>query len=74
MKRIPVILAMLTVFVMTTALADTVTDTIMGIGTTQAFTDEAVAVLLIGRAEESTDAVSSASVRDSLETKTSITE
>ena len=33
---------------------------------------KAVAVLLIGRAADGTDAVSSASVRDTLENKTSI--
>jgi len=35
---------------------------------------QAVAVLLIGRAADATDALSSASVRDSLEAKTSIIE
>ena len=35
---------------------------------------QAVAVLLIGKADESTDATSSATTRESLETKTSIIE
>ena len=72
MKRFVCLLAALLVLPASFTFADSAVDVIMATGTTQAFTDEAVAVLLIGKADASVDAASGATTRDDFEVKTRV--